>query len=149
MATQTTTNQTYLSEKKKATWWQVWKGMFNFWLDVAMFVTIIFVVWVSVLMQVVFPPATSADGWKLWGLAYNQWRDMQFFALCVFAVLAIEHLVLHWNWVCSMIATKLFHCKRPDEGTQAIFGVGTLVVILLLSMITIIAAILSVKEPYT
>jgi hypothetical protein len=67
--------------------------------------------------------------------------------LCVFALLSIEHLVLHWNWVCCTIATQVLRLKsRPDEGSQAIFGVGTFITILVATVGTLVAALLTVSH---
>ncbi len=123
-------------------------ALLNFILDAALLVTLVFLGWVSAMMRVVFPPATTADGWKLWGMTYDQWSNVQFAALCVIALLAIEHLVLHWNWVCSLIATKILRSKnRPDEANQAVYGVGTFITLLLTMLSGIIAAMLSVQRP--
>lgn len=123
-------------------------SLINFWLDSALLVAILFVGWVSVMMQVVFPAPTSADGWELWGLSFNQWRDTQFFAMGACALLILEHLVLHWNWVCSVIATKVMGVKkRPDEAIQAMYGVGIFICIVIVMMGSILVAILTVKRP--
>ncbi len=91
----------------------------NFWLDAAMFVAIVFLMWVSLMLQVVFPAPTEAAGWQLWGLTYDQWRNAQFGALCVCALLAVEHVVLHWNWVCTMLATRVLRLKkRPTKACR-------------------------------
>ena len=120
----------------------------NFWLDAALFVTIAFVMWVSVLLQVVFPAPSETAGWQLWSLTYDQWRNVQFAALAIFALLAIEHVVLHWNWVCTMLATRVLRLKkRPDEGVQAVYGVGTFIVLLVLTMASILAALFAVQHP--
>jgi hypothetical protein len=124
-------------------------AVINFWLDAALFVDMIFIMWVSVLMQFVFPPPTEAAGWSLWGLGFNDWRNVQFGALCVFALLAVEHVVLHWNWVCTVIATQVLRSKiRPDEGSQAVYGVGTFIVILVFVMATLLAATASVTPAH-
>jgi len=124
------------------------RSLLNFWLDVALFVNLVFVGWVSAMMRVVFPAPTSADGWKLWGRTFNQWSDIQFFAMCVLGLLVVEHLVLHWNWVCSLIATQILRAKnRPDEANQAVFGVGTFVTLLLIMLTGLIAAMLNVQRP--
>jgi len=125
------------------------RTLLNFWLDATLFVAITFVVWVSAMLQFVFPPPTLAEGWKLWGLSFDQWRDVQFASLCVCALLAIEHLVLHWNWVCTVLATRVLRIKaRPDEGVQTIYGVGTFIVILTVLMGGIVAAVLTVEHPH-
>jgi hypothetical protein len=123
-------------------------ALINFWLDAALLLAIVVLGWVSAMMQIVFPPPTAADGWALWGLTYDDWRDVQFGSLCIFGLLVLEHLVLHWNWVCGMVATKLLHVKyRSDQGLEAVYGVGTLIGILTLMLAGVIAAILMVKAP--
>ncbi len=127
---------------------QLSRTMLNFWLDAALLMSVLFLVWVSALLQMVFPAPTSAKGWELWGMSFNQWRDTQFFALCVSALLALEHVVLHWNWICGVIATKVLRIqKRPDEGVQSIYGVGAFIAVLFVMMSTIFAAIVTVKHP--
>jgi hypothetical protein len=119
----------------------------NLWLDAALFVNMILIMWVSTMLHLVFPPPTEAAGWRLWGLSFNEWQRVQFYSLCLFALLAVEHVVLHWNWVCSVIATQVLHIKkRPDEGVQAVYGVGTFIVILILVMGTLLAAMVAAKH---
>lgn len=123
-------------------------ALVNFWLDAALLVTIAFVGWVSAMLQIVFPAPTLADGWALWGLSYNQWRDVQFFSICFIALVILVHVMLHWNWVCSVIAAQVLRRKaRPDDGMQTIYGVATLIVLLNLIAGTIIAALLMVQQP--
>ena len=51
--------------------------------------------------------------------------------LCTFSFGILIHLMLHWNWVCSVIATQILTDReRPDEGMQTIYGVATLIVLL-------------------
>lgn len=120
----------------------------NFWLDAVLLVTVVFIGCISAVLHIVFPAPTTADGWTLWGLSFDQWRDLQSTALCICALLALEHLVLHWNWVCSTIATRIFRVqKRPDEAAQAIYGVGTFISVLILVLGCVVAAMLCVKQP--
>jgi len=138
-----------VGENTKAKGPKVSRTLLNFWLDATLLVAITFVGWVSVMMQVVFPAPTAAGGWELWGMSFNQWRDAQFISLCVCGLLALEHVVLHWKWVCNVITTQVLRIKdRPHEGSQAIYGVGTFIIILTLMMVGIIAALISVKRPH-
>jgi hypothetical protein len=124
------------------------KALFNLCLDAALLLAALFLVWVSALMQVVFPAPTAAVGWTLWGLTFDQWRDAQFISLCVCGLLALEHIVLHWNWVCGIIATKVLRLKkRPAEGIQAVYGVGFFITILSLMLGGIVAALFTVRPP--
>jgi hypothetical protein len=124
------------------------RTLLNFWIDAGLLLSIVLVGWTTAMMQVVFPAPTTAAGWALWNLSYDQWRDVQSICLGVGALLALEHLVLHWNWVCSVLATQVLGLKsRPDEGLQAVYGVGTLIVILTIMLGGIIVAILTVQHP--
>jgi hypothetical protein len=122
-------------------------ALVNFWLDAGLLISVSILGWVTAMLQIVFPAPTAAAGWTLWGLTYDQWHDAQFFALCTFALLVLVHVMLHWNWVCSVIATHVLRIKsRPDEGMQTIYGVTTLIVLLMIIAGTIIAAILTVHH---
>ncbi len=126
---------------------KVSKSIINLVLDALLLIAAVILLWVSVVMRMVFPAPTTADGWVLWGLSYDRWHDVQFSTLCVVALLALEHLVLHWNWVCSIIATKILRVrKRPDEANQAVYGVATFITLLLTLLAGLIAATLAVKR---
>src|SRR6185369_644236 len=123
-------------------------ALVNFWLDAALLVTAAFVGWVTVVMRVVFPAPTFAGGWSLWGLTYNQWHDLQFGSICFCALVILLHVMLHWNWVCSVIGAQILHLRRrPNEGMQTIYGVATLIILLTVILATVIAAVLTVREP--
>ena len=122
----------------------------NFWIDAFLLIGLSLVGWISATLQVVFPAPTTADNWTLWGLTYDQWRDVQFGSLCLFALGILVHVMMHWNWICSVIATQIVHARqRPDEGMQTIYGVITLIVLLHLIAAGVIAAMLSVRRPPT
>ena len=104
--------------------------------------------WVSAVLQFVFPAPTAAAGWSLWGLGYDRWHDVQFAVLCLFAAGIVLHVMMHWNWVCSVIATQIVRSRqRPDEGMQTIYGVATLIVLLHLIGAGVIAAMVCVHQP--
>lgn len=120
----------------------------NFCLDATLLVAVLVLGWISAMLQVVFPAPTAADGWILWGLTFNEWRDLQFSAMCVCALMILVHVMFHWNWVCGIITTKVLRRKtRPDEGMQTIYGVGTMIVLLVLTGGGIVAALLTVVRP--
>ena len=123
-------------------------SVINFWLDLSILVILVLLGWVSATLQLIFPAPTTAAGWTLWGLNYDQWRDVQFGILCLFAFGILVHVMLHWNWVCSVVATQIVRSKeRPDEGTQTIYGVLTLIVLLHVIGIGVIIALFCVHRP--
>jgi hypothetical protein len=123
-------------------------SVINFWIDVTLLAALLLVGWVSAVLQMVFPAPTMAVGWTLWSLTYDQWRDVQFGLLCVFAMGVLIHVMMHWNWVCSVIATQIVRSRnRPDEGMQTIYGVATLIILLHVLAAGVIVALLFVRRP--
>lgn len=120
----------------------------NFWLDLCLLVNVVLFMWVSTVMRVVFPPPTYADGWTLWGMGYDQWDNLRFGSLCCFTLLALEHVVFHWTWICNVLVNRVLKSKnRPDEGAQAVYGVATFIGILLALFVSLLIAYLSIQEP--
>lgn len=120
----------------------------NFWIDVSLLVLLLVLGWVSAVLQFVFPAPTAAAGWSLWGLDYDRWHDVQFTVICLFAAGIVFHVMMHWNWVCSVIATQIVKARqRPDDGMQTIYGVATLIVLLHLIGAGVIAAMFCVHQP--
>ncbi len=123
-------------------------SVINFWIDALILMLLTTVGWISAMLQVTFPAPTAADGWTLWGLNYDQWRDLQFGGLCLFALGILVHVMMHWNWVCSVIATQILRVRqRPDEGMQTIYGVAALIVLLHLIAAGVILAMVCVRRP--
>ena len=123
-------------------------SVINFWIDALLLVILTLLGWVSATLQVVFRTPTASAGWSLWGLGYDQWRDLQFGLLCFFALGVLVHIMMHWNWVCSVIATQIVRSRsRPDEGMQTIYGVIVLIMLLHLIAIGVGAAMFCVHRP--
>ncbi len=123
-------------------------SVINFWIDALLLVILTVLGWVSATLQVVFRTPTASAGWSLWGLGYDQWRDLQFGLLCFFALGVLVHIMMHWNWVCSVIATQIVRSRsRPDEGMQTIYGVIVLIMLLHLIAIGVGAAMFCVHRP--
>jgi hypothetical protein len=123
-------------------------SVINFWLDLTILIVMLLLGWVAATLKIVFPAPTMAAGWTLWGMTYDQWHDIQFGILCLFALGVMVHVMLHWNWVCSVVATQVLKTKnRPDEGTQTIYGVLTLILLLHILGFGVIIALFTVHRP--
>jgi hypothetical protein len=122
----------------------------NLLLDILLVLILCFLVGSACVVRFVFPPGTEAKGWMLWGMDYNAWTNFEFLTLCVILLAVVVHVMLHWNWVCSVIATRVFKLKggaRPDEGSQTLYGVSVLVAFLALMGFAITAATVCIQRP--
>ena len=90
-------------------------------------------------------------GWTLWGSSYDSWANFQFVVMSLVAAAVLVHIMLHWSWVCGVFITKLL--RRPartaklDDGSQTLWGVGMLIVVLHLLAALVGIAYLTVQPP--
>lgn len=123
----------------------------NFVIDLLLLLLFIAVLFVSVVVRFVFPSGIEAQGWLLWGLNLGGWSNLQFGLLAVFTFVVILHVMLHWSWVCGVIASWLARDDgkkvKLDDGTQTLYGVGLLIVILHVLGLSIAAAALTIQAP--
>jgi hypothetical protein len=124
----------------------------NFWLDASMLAVFVAMVWTATVVRFVFPPAVASKEWTLWSWNVDQWIGLHYATLCLFTLLVVLHLMLHWSWVCGVIATRFL--KRADgkkqsldEGSRTLWGVGLLILLLNFMGLAIAAAVLSIKGP--
>ena len=123
----------------------------NFLLDCLLLLFFLALVWVTFVLRVAFPNATAASGYRLWGFSYDGWAGLQFSLFLVLLVAVLLHLMLHWSWVCGVIANRLSRLRgqkaRADDGNQTIYGVATLIVVFNVLGAALAVACLSVQAP--
>ncbi len=124
------------------------KTLVNFWLDVALMLAFTGLSLVSVIVQFVFPPGTSAKDWMLWKMNYGQWCSLQFGLHCILGLGVVVHVMLHWTWVCGVISRKLLRQRElPDDGIRTVYGVGLLIVLLLTGAAIVGIAMMTIQMP--
>jgi hypothetical protein len=125
------------------------RTLVNLVVDSMLLAAFALLVWSNVIVRFVFPPGPDAKGWLLWGLAYDHWQTLQFAMVAILALGVLIHVMLHWSWVCGVISARLVHPKKAkmDDGTQTLYGVGLLIVILNVLGVAIAAAALSIEAP--
>ncbi len=127
---------------------RVSRTLINFWLDAFLLLVFSLHSISAVIVQFVFPPGVAAKGWTLWSMNFGQWCSVQFFFLSVLAFGILVHVMLHWSWVCGVIARKLLHQRElPDDGIRTVYGVGLLIVLLLSGATVVGIAMMSIKMP--
>jgi len=102
----------------------------------------------AVVVRFVFPPGPAAGGWTLWGHDYDAWGGIQFALVAILAGGILVHVMLHWSWVCNVIASRVAgRGSRVDDGLQTIYGVGLLIGLLVSVGAALAVAVLTVKGP--
>jgi hypothetical protein len=121
----------------------------NLVLDIGLLVVFVALLFAAVVVRFVFPPGPAAGGWRLWGLDYDAWGGIQFGLLAVLTGGVLVHLMFHWSWVCTMLASRLSGDRkaRVDEGMQTIYGVMLLIGILVAVGVAAAAAYLTIQRP--
>jgi hypothetical protein len=108
------------------------RAWLNFWLDALLLVLFSALMAVSVIVRFLFPPSIHAQGWRLWNGNLQDWMNIQFALVAALALGILLHVMLHWSWICGLIAVKLKGDKKVkvDDGLQTIYGVGFMIVLL-------------------
>jgi hypothetical protein len=121
----------------------------NFLLDTLLLIAFSILVWSAVIVRFVFPPAYDSRGWSLWDLSLDDWLSVQFAMVAVLALGILIHVMLHWSWVCGVVASRASRNKKGkiDNGTQTLYGVGLLIVILNVLGLAIAAGALMIRGP--
>lgn len=123
----------------------------NFLLDTAMLVVFLGLLWIAAVVHLVFPSGSDSEGWSLWGWDRERWLGVHFQVLMVFTVMIVLHLMLHWTWICGVIANRLSHWWGRNfhlsEGTKTLYGVALLVVLLHILGIAYLTAMLTIVGP--
>jgi len=123
----------------------------NFLVDFSLLVTLCTVLWLTAVVQFVFPAGAESAGWTLWGGSYARWQYYHLVATSVFALDVLLHLILHWTWVCGFFTSRL--SKRLgrritwDEGIKTLYGVGSLIGVLMILGTLLLAAELQIRAP--
>jgi hypothetical protein len=117
-------------ETSRSSFWSRHKTLINFWLDTLLLVLFLAQGWMLTVVQVVFPRG-GGEEWTVWGATMLDWLDRLFATFCVFSVGVVLHVMLHWQWVCGTVSTRLLGWKaKKDDGSQTLLGVGLLIVLL-------------------
>lgn len=114
------------------------RTLVNFWLDGLLATAFIVLCITAVIVQFVFPPGAASRGASLWRLSYGQWCGIQFSLLTILALGVLVHVMLHWTWVCSVLARQVLGKREiPDNGTRTIYGVGLFICFLLIGAVAV------------
>jgi hypothetical protein len=126
------------------------RSWLNFCLDCLLLCVFSALMTTATVVRFIFPPALESRDTRLWGATYDDWANAQFGLVAALALGVLLHVMLHWSWVCGLLATRLSRNKKAkvDDGLQTIYGVGFLIALLTLIGAILAAAKISIVQPY-
>ena len=123
----------------------------NFCLDFLLLIIFVALCTCSVIVDFVFPIGTHADGWSLWSQGYASWSRIRFWLLATLAAAILVHVMLHWSWVCGVVASRFGKKGKSvalqDDPSRTLWGVGLLILLINVVGTIIAAAVLSIHPP--
>ena len=96
------------------------------------------------LLRFPLPPGSNKT-LSLWGYTRHQWGDVHFWISLGLLVVLLVHLVLHWNWIVTVIG-KRCHLVKTAHPSLVRSGILTASVVILMITLFAWAAQNSVKE---
>ena len=102
----------------------------NFWLDVVSLTVMTGLAATGGLIHFVLP-AGSGHFYALFGWNRHDIGELHFYLAVTAVVLLALHVLLHWNWICCVIA-KMAGKNTPSRKSQTIWGVSLLLLIAVL-----------------
>lgn len=131
----------------RGSFWSRHSTIINFWLDVLLAALFLIQAWMFAVIHYAFPRGAGAE-WRIWGGSPLDWSESLLAVFCVFAFAVVLHVMLHWEWICGVIAARILGGKASrDDGSHTLIGVALLIGLIhivivgaLLAKISIIAA---------
>ncbi len=96
------------------------------------------------LLHFPLPPGSNKT-LSLWGYTRHQWGEVHFWISLGLLVVLLVHLVLHWNWIVTVIG-KRCHLVKTAHPSLVRSGILTASVVILMITLFAWAAQISVKE---
>lgn len=127
------------------------RTLLNLVVDCVLLALFVILLAVTAVVQFVFPQGSDSEDWVLWGGGLWHWRWGQFVIIAAFALTVLLHVMLHWSWVCGVVAGWMSKEEgkklKSDDGLQTIYGVGLLIVLFHGIAAFIAAAALTIRGP--
>lgn len=125
--------------------------MVNLVVDASLLALVVLLLFSAAVLRFVFPAPSTSGGWTLWGRGYDAWANFQFALVAIIGLAILLHVMLHWSWVCGVVATKLLlrtgASQRLDDGQQTLWGVAMLIVVVNILGLLVGLAYLTIQGP--
>lgn len=106
------------------------KSEINFTIDIAAFLAFVFLISTGFLIYWILPAGSGKLA--IWGMTRHDWGNIHFGIAVVFLTLIGVHIVLHWNWIKSMIEGK--KNKITKSTLRVVFAIITVLIVIFLAL---------------
>jgi hypothetical protein len=106
------------------------RTLLNILVDLAVGLLFLGMIATGYLLRFPLPPGSNKTH-SLWGLTRHQWGDVHFWISLGLVLMLVVHLVLHWNWVVTVIGKRchLVETSQPSLVRSAIWTIGVFLAI--------------------
>ena len=105
-------------------------------IDIAAFISFVFVVSTGVLMRYVLPPK-SGKFTEILGMSRHEWGDIHFYITFIFLAILSIHLILHWKFIRNVFRGRV----KKANASRLILGLVGLLAVLALAVAPFVAPI--------
>lgn len=96
------------------------RGLFNLIIDLLAATCLLVMVGTGYVLQFPLPPATDRTH-ELWGMSRHEWGKIHSSASLGLLAILLVHVVLHWEWIVSMVRRRFVSAPgvRPVRPLRA------------------------------
>ena len=107
------------------------RNRLNLFVDAVTAIGVLGLVTTGLLIYFVLPPAVGQGRAVVVGMNRHDWGEVHFWIAMGVLLLLLVHMVLHWQWVCTMCC-RAFTRRTTQKRTRAFAGVVALLVVVTL-----------------
>lgn len=121
------------------------RGLLNLMIDLLAACCLLIVLITGYVLRFPLPPTTNRTH-ELWGLSRHEWGSIHSWASVGLLVVLAVHVVLHWEWIFSMIRRRIIgeHTTGRSKPARAGFITATILIVIVGSFA--VATHLGVRE---
>lgn len=121
------------------------RGPLNLLIDMLAAACLLTMVATGYVLRFPLPPATNRTH-ELWGMSRHEWGTIHSWASLGLLLVLIIHLVLHWDWIVTMIRHRFACFQGGGANAGRHVGLATMAVLVALAALFALATHFGVRE---
>lgn len=95
------------------------RSMINLTVDIVAAVSLLLMALTGFILRFPLPPTTNRT-YELWGMSRHEWGTIHAWAGAWLIGVVLLHLILHWNWIFTMIRRRFTSTQVPPNQSRRI-----------------------------